>query len=99
MDRGPRAGGTIAHFPALVKRIGAGLDGATALILHAFSIAAATARRKGHRDAQREGYRISQRTLVAADWVIIVISLGPRPAGGAKSLVRHAFAMLFCYLT
>jgi Transposase DDE domain len=37
--------------------------------------AAAAARRKARRDAQREGYQISQRTLAAADWVIIVTSL------------------------
>jgi hypothetical protein len=39
--------------------------------------AAATARRKARRDAQREGYQISQRTLAAADWVILVTSLTP----------------------
>jgi hypothetical protein len=39
--------------------------------------AAAAARRKARRDAQREGYQISRRTLAAADWVIIVTSLEP----------------------
>jgi hypothetical protein len=39
------------------------------------ALAAAAARRKARRDAQREGYQISQRTLAAADWVILVTSL------------------------
>lgn len=37
--------------------------------------AAAAARRKARREAQREGYQISKGTLAAADWVIIVTSL------------------------
>lgn len=39
--------------------------------------AAAEARRKARRDAQREGYQISKATLEAADWVILVTSLAP----------------------
>jgi hypothetical protein len=39
--------------------------------------AAAAARRKAHRDAQREGYQLSQQALAAADWVILVTSLPP----------------------
>jgi DDE family transposase len=39
--------------------------------------AAAEARRKARRDAQREGYQISQATLEAADWVILLTSLSP----------------------
>jgi hypothetical protein len=39
--------------------------------------AAAAARRKARRDAQREGHQLSRQTLAAADWVIIVTSLGP----------------------
>jgi hypothetical protein len=37
--------------------------------------AAAQARRKARRDAQREGYQISKKTLAAADWVILLTSL------------------------
>ncbi|MGO8918348.1 MAG: transposase [Stellaceae bacterium] len=37
--------------------------------------AAAAARRKARRDAQRERYRLSKATLAAADWVILVTSL------------------------
>lgn len=39
--------------------------------------AAAEARRKARRDAQREGYQISKATLEAADWLILVTSLPP----------------------
>ena len=39
--------------------------------------AAAAARRKARRDAQREGYQLSKQTLDAADWVILVTSLRP----------------------
>jgi hypothetical protein len=39
--------------------------------------AAAEARRKARRDAQREGYQISKGTLDAAEWVILVTSLQP----------------------
>jgi Transposase DDE domain len=39
--------------------------------------AAAEARRKARRDAQREGYQMSKGTLAAADWVILVTSLSP----------------------
>jgi hypothetical protein len=37
--------------------------------------AAAAARRKARRNAQREGYQLSKNALVAADWVILVTSL------------------------
>lgn len=37
--------------------------------------AAAEARRKARRNAQREGYQLSKKALIAADWVIIVTSL------------------------
>ncbi|MGZ9089934.1 MAG: hypothetical protein ACXW3Q_14755 [Rhodoplanes sp.] len=40
--------------------------------------AAAAARRKARRDAQREGYRLSKRTLAAADWVILGDLAHPR---------------------
>jgi hypothetical protein len=39
--------------------------------------AAAEARRKARRDAQREGYQVSKETLEAADWVILLTSLSP----------------------
>jgi hypothetical protein len=39
--------------------------------------AAAEARRKARRNAQREGYQLSKKALLAADWVILVTSLKP----------------------
>jgi hypothetical protein len=39
--------------------------------------AAAAARRKARRNAQREGHQLSKQTLEAADWVILVTSLKP----------------------
>jgi hypothetical protein len=38
---------------------------------------AAEGRRKARRNAQREGYQLSKKALVAADWVILVTSLPP----------------------
>src|ERR1043166_3381471 len=39
--------------------------------------AAADARRKARRNAQQEGYRLSKKALIAADWVMLVTSLKP----------------------
>lgn len=39
--------------------------------------AAAAARRKAHRTAQKGGHQLSKQTLEAADWVILVTSLAP----------------------
>jgi DDE family transposase len=39
--------------------------------------AAAEARRKAHRSAQKGGHQLSKQTLQAADWVILVTSLAP----------------------
>jgi hypothetical protein len=56
--------------------------GAAALALRLVAVrkpasAAAAARRKARRDAQREQYQLSKQTLDAADWVILVTSLRP----------------------
>ena len=37
--------------------------------------AAAESRRKARRQAQKDGYQLSEQTLAAADWVIVVTSL------------------------
>lgn len=52
--------------------------------------AAAGARRKARREAQREGHQISKRTLAAADWVILVTSLTPAdfPTADVLALYR-----------
>ena len=51
--------------------------------------AAAAARRKARRDAQREGYQLSKQTLEAADWVIIVTSLRPDDFATADVLALY----------
>ena len=40
--------------------------------------AAAEARRKARKQARKEGYRLSDNALAAADWVILVTSLDPQ---------------------
>ena len=51
--------------------------------------AAAAARRKARRDAQREGHHISKQTLAAADWVILVTSLTPADFATADVLALY----------
>ena len=51
--------------------------------------AAAAARRKARRDAQREGYQLSKRTLEAANWVILVTSLAPEDFTTADVLALY----------
>jgi hypothetical protein len=51
--------------------------------------AAAAARRKARRDAQREGYQLSKPTLDAADWVILVTSLTPEDFATADILALY----------
>jgi len=50
---------------------------------------AAQARMKARREAQREGYQISQATLTAADWVILVTSLSPEEFSTADVLALY----------
>jgi hypothetical protein len=51
--------------------------------------AAASARRKAHRNAQREGHQLSKQTLEAADWVILVTSLTPEEFSTADVLAFY----------
>ena len=51
--------------------------------------AAAEARRKARRNAQREGHQISKQTLIAADWVIVVTSLEPAEFSAADILALY----------
>jgi len=51
--------------------------------------AAAEARRKAHRAAQRGGHQLSKRTLDAADWVILVTSLKPEEFAAADVLALY----------
>jgi hypothetical protein len=51
--------------------------------------AAAAARRKARREAQKGGHQISQETLAAADWVILVTSLVPEAFPSADILALY----------
>jgi Transposase DDE domain len=51
--------------------------------------AAATARRKARRQAQRGGHQLSKQTLAAADWVILVTSLTPTEFSTADVLALY----------
>jgi hypothetical protein len=53
------------------------------------ALAAAEARRKARRDAQRGGHQISRQTLDAADWVILVTSLKPKDFATADVLALY----------
>lgn len=52
--------------------------------------AAEAARRKARRDAQKDGRQVSKRSLIAADWVILVTSLSPEdfPTADVLALYR-----------
>jgi Transposase DDE domain len=51
--------------------------------------AAADARRKARRDAQRGGHQVSKQTLDAADWVILITSLKPKDFTTADVLALY----------
>jgi hypothetical protein len=77
------------------RPIWVGRKGGPALALRLVAIrksepAAAAARRKARRQAQKERYQISEATLAAADWVILVTSLTPEsfPTADALALYR-----------
>jgi hypothetical protein len=63
--------------PIMIKRKGGGPLALRLIAIKKPQQAAAAARRKARRDAQREGYQLSRQTLEAADWVILVTSLTP----------------------
>jgi hypothetical protein len=76
--------------PIFIKR-----KGSPALALRLVAVkkpaqAAEVARRQARRAAQQEGYTVSQATLEAADWVIIVTSLSAQayPIGDILALYR-----------
>ena len=61
--------------PIWIECKGGGLLALRLIALRKPAKAAAAARRKARRDAQREGYTVSKATLKAADWLIVVTSL------------------------
>lgn len=75
--------------PIWIKR-----KGGSALALRLVAVkkptqAAAEARRKARRDAQRGGHQISKQTLDAADWVIMITSLKPKHFSTADVLALY----------
>jgi Transposase DDE domain len=63
--------------PIGIKRKGGSLLAVRLVAVRKPQQAAAEARRKARRDAQRGGHTISKQTLDAADWVILITSLKP----------------------
>jgi IS4 transposase len=61
--------------PIIIKRKSGALLATRMVAIRKPTRAAEEARRKAHRDAQREGYQLSKQALAAADWVIMVTSL------------------------
>ncbi len=59
-------------------------------VVRLLDLATAVPERKGaRREAQREGYQVSKRTLAAADWVILVTSLSPADFATADVLALY----------
>jgi hypothetical protein len=76
------------------RKGGKGGKGAEPLALRLVAVkkpeqAAAAARRKARRDAQRGGHKLSPQTLDAADWVILVTSLKPEDFATADILALY----------
>lgn len=81
--------GGLIDRPIWIKRRGAAPLALRLVAIKKPEQAAVAARRKARRDAQREGYQLSKRTLDAADWVILVTSLSPKPFPTADVLALY----------
>jgi hypothetical protein len=80
--------GRIDRPIALARRDGSAL--ALRLVARRKPVAAAArARHKARRQAQKEGYQLSQAGLVAADWLILVTSLTPEAASADDILALY----------
>ncbi|HEY5322991.1 MAG TPA: hypothetical protein VIK58_09215, partial [Caldimonas sp.] len=76
--------------PIWVRRRGAAPPLALRLVaIRKSPQAAEAARRKARREAQKGGHQISQATLGAADWVILVTSLPPKAFAAADILALY----------
>jgi hypothetical protein len=64
--------------PIWIKRKGGSLLPVRLIAVRKPQQAAAEARRKARREAQRGGHTVSKQTLDAADWVILITSLKPQ---------------------
>ena len=89
--RVPRGVGTgVDRSADLIGRKGGEPLGLQLVAVKKSEQAAAEARRKAHRDAQREGYQISKGALAAAEWVTLVTSFAPEafPTADVLALYR-----------
>lgn len=75
--------------PIWIKRKGGPLLALRLVAIKKPAQACAAARRKARRDAQREARQLSQKTLEAADWVILVTSLTPEQFTTADVLALY----------
>lgn len=75
--------------PIWVHRRGAGPLRLRLVALRKSATAAEAARRTARREAQKGGHQISQETLDAADWVILVTSLSPEAFPTADILALY----------
>lgn len=79
----------IIDRPIFVARKGHPALGLRLIAAKKSAQAAEAARCKAHREAQRERHQISQGTLLAAEWVILVTSLSPNDFSTADVLALY----------
>src|SRR3954447_4153672 len=75
--------------PIWIKRKGGALLAVRLVAMRKPQQAAAEARRKARREAQRGGHTVSKQTLDAADWVILITSLKLENFTADDVLARH----------
>ena len=75
--------------PIWIKRKGGSLLAVRLVAVRKPQQAAAEARRKARREAQRGGHTVSKQTLDAADWVILITSLKPEDFTTADVLALY----------
>jgi hypothetical protein len=75
--------------PIWIKRKGGSLLAVRLVAIRKPERAAVEARRKARREAQRGGHTVSQQTLDAADWVILITSLKPEDFTTADVLALY----------
>ena len=80
--------GVIAR-PILLARKGSPALAVRLVAVRKSEQAAAAARRQARRAAQKGGHQVSQATLIAADWVILITSLAPQDFATADVLALY----------
>jgi hypothetical protein len=83
------ASADLVDRPIWIKRKGGSLLAVRLVAVRKPQQAAAEARRKARREAQRGGHTISKQTLDAADWVILITSLKPEDFTTADVLALY----------